>query len=78
LVDDSQGSQPVAPPAEAAPIQVQQDAQPAETASPSLWCVGCAALFAGSPAKRPLKAQLRRPAGLYCTYGNSYIRISIC
>jgi len=32
VVDDSQGSQPVAPPSEAAPIQVQQDAQPAEAA----------------------------------------------
>ncbi|MEO9242379.1 DUF2242 domain-containing protein [Pseudomonas inefficax] len=30
VVDDSQGSQPVAPPAEAAPIEVQQQAQPAE------------------------------------------------
>ncbi|AYG44161.1 DUF2242 domain-containing protein [Pseudomonas sp. Leaf58] len=36
VVDDSQGSQPVAPPVEAAPIQVQQEAQPAETASPAL------------------------------------------
>ncbi|MFJ4256939.1 DUF2242 domain-containing protein [Pseudomonas monteilii] len=36
VVNDSQGSQPVAPPVEAAPIQVQQDAQPAEAASPSL------------------------------------------
>ncbi|WP_085589227.1 MULTISPECIES: DUF2242 domain-containing protein [unclassified Pseudomonas] len=39
VVDDSQGSQPVAPPAEAAPIEVQQEAQPAEaaeTASPAL------------------------------------------
>jgi len=35
-VDDSQGSQPVAPPSEAAPIQVQQDAQPAEVTPPSL------------------------------------------
>ncbi|MFF7065135.1 DUF2242 domain-containing protein [Pseudomonas sp. NPDC008258] len=35
-VNDSQGSQPVAPPTEAAPIQVQQDAQPAEAASPAL------------------------------------------
>ncbi|MGY4523418.1 DUF2242 domain-containing protein [Pseudomonas sp. TE21394] len=35
-VDDSQGSQPVAPPAEAAPIEVQQQAQPAEAASPAL------------------------------------------
>ncbi|WP_286912898.1 DUF2242 domain-containing protein [Pseudomonas sp. UBA6315] len=34
-VDDSQGSQPVAPPSEAAPIQVQQDAPPAEAAPPS-------------------------------------------
>ncbi|MBF8648582.1 MULTISPECIES: DUF2242 domain-containing protein [Pseudomonas] len=39
VLDDSQGSQPVAPPAEAAPIEVQQEAQPAEaaeTASPAL------------------------------------------
>ncbi|WP_406821372.1 DUF2242 domain-containing protein [Pseudomonas sp. KnCO4] len=36
VVDDSQGSQPVAPPAEAAPIEVQQQAQPAEAASPAL------------------------------------------
>jgi len=35
VVDDSQGSQPVAPPSEAAPIQVQQDAPPAEAAPPS-------------------------------------------
>jgi len=35
-VDDRQGSQPVAPPAEAAPIQVQQESQPAEAPSPSL------------------------------------------
>lgn len=34
LVDDSQGSQPVAPPAAAEPIQVQQDA-PAPEASPA-------------------------------------------
>ncbi|WP_085625287.1 MULTISPECIES: DUF2242 domain-containing protein [unclassified Pseudomonas] len=32
VVDDSQGSQPVAPPAESAPIEVQQQAQPAEAA----------------------------------------------
>ncbi|MGO0629602.1 DUF2242 domain-containing protein [Pseudomonas sp. SAR267] len=36
VVDDSQGSQPVAPPAEAAPIQVQQDTQPAQEAPASL------------------------------------------
>ncbi|MBF8705009.1 DUF2242 domain-containing protein [Pseudomonas putida] len=39
VLDDSQGSQPVAPPAEAAPIEVQHEAQPAEateTASPAL------------------------------------------
>lgn len=36
VVDDSQGSQPVAPPAAPAPIQVQQDAQPAEAEAPSL------------------------------------------
>ncbi|WJN51793.1 DUF2242 domain-containing protein [Pseudomonas asiatica] len=36
VVDDSQGSQPVAPPAEAAPIEVQQEAQPAEAAAPAL------------------------------------------
>ncbi|MDM3886065.1 DUF2242 domain-containing protein [Pseudomonas sp. BCRC 81390] len=35
-VDDSQGSQPVAPPAEAAPIEVQQQAQPGEATSPAL------------------------------------------
>nr|WP_225776910.1 DUF2242 domain-containing protein [Pseudomonas sp. Marseille-Q3773] len=35
-VDDSQGSQPVAPPAETAPIEVQQQAQPGEAASPAL------------------------------------------
>ena len=33
VVDDSQGSQPLAPPPEAAPIQVQQEAQPAEAAT---------------------------------------------
>ena len=32
VVDDSQGSQPVAPPSESAPIEVQQDAQPTEAA----------------------------------------------
>lgn len=36
VVDDSQGSQPVAPPADAAPIEVQQEARPAEAASPAL------------------------------------------
>jgi hypothetical protein len=35
-VDDSHGSQPVAPPAQAEPIQVQQETAPAETASPTL------------------------------------------
>jgi hypothetical protein len=34
-LDDSQGSQPVAPPSDAAPIQVQQDPQPAEATPPS-------------------------------------------
>jgi len=32
VVDDSQGSQPVAPPSESAPIEVRQDAQPTEAA----------------------------------------------
>ena len=36
VVDDSQGSQPVAPPAEAAPIEVQQQAQPAEAAETAI------------------------------------------
>ncbi|NIE73762.1 DUF2242 domain-containing protein [Pantoea sp. Tr-811] len=36
VVNDSQGSQPVAPPVEAAPIQVQQDAPAAEAAPSSL------------------------------------------
>ncbi|MFV3405148.1 MULTISPECIES: DUF2242 domain-containing protein [Pseudomonas] len=36
VVDDSQGSQPIAPPAEAAPIQVQQQAPEAEQAPASL------------------------------------------
>ncbi|WP_087502422.1 DUF2242 domain-containing protein [Pseudomonas sp. SID14000] len=36
VVDDSQGSQPVAPPADSAPIEVQQEAQPVEVAPPSL------------------------------------------
>ncbi|WDY56505.1 DUF2242 domain-containing protein [Pseudomonas sp. PSKL.D1] len=33
VVDDSQSSQPVAPPAEAAPIETQEEAKPAEAAS---------------------------------------------
>ncbi|MGN8260624.1 DUF2242 domain-containing protein [Pseudomonas sp. SMSB3] len=35
VLDDSQGSQPIAPPAEAAPIEVQQQAQPLETPPPT-------------------------------------------
>jgi len=36
VANDSQGSQPVAPPVEPAPIQVQQEAQPAEPAPAAL------------------------------------------